>query len=92
MSWVLVPSTHYLAPQLHDCHARTGTEFVLFSVRSKTSDYLWPYVVTTSERSNQFFNLALGLPPSDIAVRLKAYCLSGAKGGYIIHQRFSTFC
>jgi hypothetical protein len=66
--------------QIHALHARTGSEVLLIATRTKTSDFLKPYLITTSDRPAQFFNLSIGHPVMEIAVCMEAYCILGAKG------------
>jgi len=61
----------------------------MFAARSKTSDFVRPYIITTSDRPGEFFHLSLGQSMSDIAVRFEAYCVSGAQGWY--HLCLVTF-
>jgi hypothetical protein len=70
--------------QIHALHARTGIEVLLIATCSKTADFLRPYVVTTSDHPSQFFNLAIGHSVTDVAVRMEAYCISGAKGTFFL--------
>jgi hypothetical protein len=66
--------------QIHHLHARMGTEIALFAVRPKSADYLRPFMVTTSDRLADFFNMALGHLITEVSVHMEAYCISSAKG------------
>ena len=59
---------------------RCSTEYAVIAVRSKTSDYLKPFYLATSDRVKTFFATALGITLAELAVRLEGYCISGAKG------------
>jgi hypothetical protein len=74
---------------VHNLYSRTGTEIVVIAVRGKNADYLRPFVIGTSERVENFFNTAIGHPVSDVALRMEAYCLLGAKGKLLVSNPIS---
>lgn len=70
------------ASQVHALHKRTNIQVVVFATRIQTSQYLRPFVITTSPLAADFFQMTLGETVSDIAVRMEAFCLSGVKGAH----------
>ncbi|KAF7973085.1 hypothetical protein HWV62_16286 [Athelia sp. TMB] len=69
-----------LEREIHALHARTNVEVALIAARTQASQFLRPFVVTTSDLVVDFFQMSFGESASDVAVRLEAYCLSGIKG------------
>ncbi|KAH0828644.1 hypothetical protein J3R83DRAFT_2997, partial [Lanmaoa asiatica] len=61
-------------------NTRTGTQSILIAVRSDLDHYTRPFVYVSEDRVADFFQLSLKTPPTDIAARLEAYCLSGVQG------------
>ncbi|PSR94370.1 hypothetical protein PHLCEN_2v4455 [Hermanssonia centrifuga] len=61
-------------------YARTGTEVLLFAVRSNFEHYARPYTYSTSERVKDFFQMSFDCDVGDYARQFETYCLSGAKG------------
>ena len=59
---------------------RCSTEYAVIAIRSKTSDYLKPFYLATSNQVKTFFATALSITLAELAVWLEGYCISGAKG------------
>lgn len=69
-----------MALQIEDLHMRTGTEILIFAVRSETSSFTQPWAFYTNDRLKEFINFTTGDTPELLAVRLEGYCVSGMKG------------
>ena len=72
--------------QLNDLHAQSGTEFVLMAVRPDNTQYLQPFVITSTDRVTEFFSMSLQHSLTDISMRLEAYCLTGIEGMVDSHR------
>lgn len=59
---------------------RCLTEYAVIAIRSKTSNYLKPFYLATSDWVKTFFATALGIILAELAVQLEGYCILGAKG------------
>ena len=57
-------------------HAHTGIEVTLVAVRSSKEQYNWPYVLTTSDCTSDFFELTIKKNIFDLAIHMEAYLLS----------------
>ncbi len=68
--------------QLDSLYARTGTEMLLFAVRSNFDHFPRPYTYSTSDRVEDFFSISFGRDVGDYAKSMEAFCLSGASGIY----------
>ncbi|KAH0833452.1 hypothetical protein J3R83DRAFT_12571 [Lanmaoa asiatica] len=68
-----------ITDQLSALNTRTGTQSILIAVRSDLDHYTRPFVYVSEDRVADFFQLSLKTPPTDIAARLEAYCLSGVQ-------------
>jgi hypothetical protein len=84
MSHQITFTFHTYILQLTALHARTGTITLLMAVRSNTDHYNIPYIVYTSNRVAEFFELSVKHQLPDLAMRLEAYCLSGVQGTFTI--------
>lgn len=71
-------------------HARTGTELILFAVRSSLDAYLCPMSIYTSERAPEFFSLTMDHALPDVAMRFEAYCLSGVQGSFQLLVQYQS--
>lgn len=57
---------------------------MLLAAREKTSDWMRPFMVTTSNRPEDFFRLAYGHSVEDLCIKFEAYCLSGVQGSQLL--------
>ncbi|KAG6819388.1 hypothetical protein H0H93_012294 [Arthromyces matolae] len=69
-----------IADEIQKLHERTKLEVLLIAVRSSREHYTRPFVLTTSDRVNDFMQLTLRETPDDFAMRFEGYCLSGVQG------------
>ncbi|KAH9951710.1 hypothetical protein B0H21DRAFT_684804 [Amylocystis lapponica] len=66
--------------ELERLSERTGTETMLFAVRSNTDQFNQPYVFYSSQRLADFFETATSAHVTDFALRMEGYCISGVEG------------
>ena len=66
--------------QLRDLWMRTGTESLLFMVRSDPSHYNRPTVVESSDRLGKFFKLCFNQLPNQWILKLETHCVKGIEG------------
>ncbi|KAF8896627.1 hypothetical protein BD779DRAFT_1668380 [Infundibulicybe gibba] len=69
-----------LEREIHALHSRTGTELLLFAVRSSPQSFLKPYIVYTSDCAPNFFTYSMSKSIDDVIVKFEGFCLSGAQG------------
>ncbi|KAG6852475.1 hypothetical protein C0991_011675 [Blastosporella zonata] len=69
-----------VSEEIKKLHARTNLKVLLIGVRSNHEQYTRPFVLTTSDRVNDFMVLTQRETPNDFAIRLEGYCLSGVQG------------
>ncbi|KAH9916346.1 hypothetical protein B0H21DRAFT_703062 [Amylocystis lapponica] len=63
--------------ELEHLSERTGTETMLFAVRSNTTQYNQPFVFFSNQRLADFVETATKAHVTDFALRMEGYCLSG---------------
>ncbi|KAH9931190.1 hypothetical protein B0H21DRAFT_699888 [Amylocystis lapponica] len=66
--------------ELTALHSRTGTEAILFAVRSKTEHYNKPYVFCSNARMSEFMEVVTKASVQDLALRMEGYCVAGVQG------------
>lgn len=71
-------------PQLQELHARTSTEVLLFAVRSNKDHFNKPYVWSTSDHIDDFFETTLDCSVDTFASRLETACIQGVQGLFIL--------
>lgn len=65
---------------MEQLHLRTGTEFLVFVSRSTHDDFMRPFTYSTSRRIDDFFQVITQEQPSNLALKLEAFCLTGMNG------------
>ncbi|KAF9789649.1 hypothetical protein BJ322DRAFT_991516, partial [Thelephora terrestris] len=66
--------------ELSQLHARTGFEFFLIASRSKTTDFMKPFIYYSSDVVKGFIADSFGRSIDDFAVQMEAYVITGLKG------------
>lgn len=66
--------------QVENLYHRTGTEFLIFAARTSHEDYMCPYMLSTSRRIEDFFQATMRQGPTEFALKLEAFCLTGLDG------------
>ncbi|KAK7690565.1 hypothetical protein QCA50_005663 [Cerrena zonata] len=69
-----------LENMLRDLWLRTGTECLLFVVRSSVEHYNRPAVVESSPRVKNYFKFSFNQLPSQWVLSLEAHCVNGMNG------------
>ncbi|KAL6300789.1 hypothetical protein BKA93DRAFT_739817 [Sparassis latifolia] len=64
---------------------RTGTETLLFMVRSSTDQYNQPFVYHSNERLAQFFHMAMKTDILTFVIKMEAFGISGVEGVVMNH-------
>ncbi|KAG6848320.1 hypothetical protein H0H93_001197 [Arthromyces matolae] len=68
-----------IADEVTRLNGRTGIEMICFAVRSSKEQYNPPRVIATSDRIEDFFELALKKNVYDLNLQMEAYILSGVQ-------------
>ncbi|KAH9850689.1 hypothetical protein C2E23DRAFT_734365, partial [Lenzites betulinus] len=66
--------------ELEDLHMRTGTEILLFAVRSDTGSYNAPFTFWSNDRLVEFITYQTKLSVDKFVMKLESFCLSGMQG------------
>lgn len=69
---------------MQELHARTGTEVLMFAVRSSKEHFNKPYVWSTSDHVDDFFETTLDCSVDAFASKLETACIKGVPGSIII--------
>ncbi len=67
-------------PQLQELHARASTEVLIFAVRSSKDHFNKPYVWSTSDHIDDFFETTLDCSVDAFASKLETACIQGVQG------------
>ncbi|KAJ3804748.1 hypothetical protein F5876DRAFT_52955 [Lentinula aff. lateritia] len=77
-----------VAQELQRLNMRTSDECLLVVVRADTTHFNVPFTYRSSERVDEFMNLAMKVSPEDFAKRLEGYVLSGNKVNRMYYKNF----
>ncbi|KAF7791528.1 hypothetical protein EIP86_002544 [Pleurotus ostreatoroseus] len=70
-------SQNLMKTQFSEMCTRTNAEGLVLTVRTEWEHYNRPFVLSSSERVEQFFQMTCGRSVTDFARQLEQYCLSG---------------
>ncbi|KAH9853145.1 hypothetical protein C2E23DRAFT_729112, partial [Lenzites betulinus] len=66
--------------ELEDLHARTGTEILLFAVRSDLGSFNTPFCFWSDDRLSEFITYSTKLSVDKFVMKMESFCISGMQG------------